>query len=55
MKEGMKKDFIMVMLLLHYLPRFQKEPFISNNVEKLKAKKPTTLKEFIYREQDLLK
>ena len=54
-REGVKRGFIMVMLILHYLPRFQKEPLVSINVEKLTGKKPATLKEFIYREKHLLK
>ncbi len=52
-REGMQKGFIIVMLLLHYLPRFQKEPQISNNVKMLTGKEPTTLKEFVKREQEL--
>ncbi len=39
------------MILLHLLPRFQKEPIISDFYEKLTGKKPTTLKEFIEREK----
>jgi hypothetical protein len=38
------------MLLLHFLPRFQKEPNISDFYESLTGKKPTTLQEFIARE-----
>ncbi len=49
-KSGMAKGMIMVMLLLHFLPRFQKEPNISNFYENLTGKKPTYLKEFIERE-----
>lgn len=53
-RQGMQRGFIMVMLLLHYLPRFQKEPRIANSVEKLTGKKPTSLKEFIIREKKVL-
>lgn len=50
-KEGMAKGMILVMIMLHFLPRFQKEPVISNYYEKLTGKKPTKLIEFIKREK----
>lgn len=50
-KEGMIKGMIIVMILLHFLPRFQKEPVISANYEKITGKKPTSLSEFIEREK----
>ena len=53
-REGVKKGLIIVMLLLHYLPRFQKDPKITENVYKLTGKQPTTLKKFIERERHLL-
>ncbi len=46
-KEGHQKGLIIVMIMLHYLQRFQKEPPISDVYEKLTGKKPTTLREFI--------
>jgi uncharacterized protein YbjT (DUF2867 family) len=49
--EGMEKGMIIVMLLLHLLPRFQKEPDISGFYEQLTGKNPTDLKTFIKREQ----
>lgn len=49
-RSGMAKGMIIVMILLHFLPRFQKEPNISNFYEKLTGKKPTSLKDFIKRE-----
>ena len=49
-RSGMAKGMIIVMLLLHFLPRFQKEPNISNFYENLTGKKPTSLKDFIKRE-----
>ncbi len=52
-KEGMSRGFIMVMLMLHYLPRFQKEPEISDNVFRLTGMKPKNLKAFIQREKKL--
>lgn len=49
--DGLETGMILVMILLHFLPRFQKEPIISDFYEKLTGKKPTTLKEFIEREK----
>jgi len=49
--EGMVSGMIVVMIMLHFLPRFQKEPVISDNYEKLTGKKPTSLKSFIEREK----
>lgn len=49
-RSGMTKGMIFVMLLLHFLPRFQKEPIISDFYENLIRKKPTTLQEFVARE-----
>lgn len=51
-RDGMMKGMIMVMILLHFLPRFQKEPMISESYEKLTNKKPTDLKAFIEREKN---
>ena len=51
-QEGMNKGMIMVMILLHFIPRFQKEPRISDFYEKLTGKKPIGLNEFIQREKD---
>lgn len=46
-REGVKSGLILVMIFLHYLPRFQKEPVINPFYTNLTKKKPTTLKEFI--------
>jgi len=51
-KEGMATGLIIVMMMLHFLPRFQKEPRISNSFEKMTGKKPTTLREFIHRKKN---
>lgn len=51
-REGMVKGMIIVMILLHFLPRFQKEPRISDFYERLTGKKPTDLKTFIEREKE---
>lgn len=45
--EGLSTGFILVMILLHFLPRFQKAPQISNDVKQLTNREPTTLAEFI--------
>lgn len=49
-QQGMPTGQIIVMLFLHFLPRLQKAPKISNFYQNLTGKKPTTLKEFISRE-----
>jgi uncharacterized protein YbjT (DUF2867 family) len=51
-KEGMVQGMIFVMLLLHFLPRFQKEPEISFVYEQLTGKQPTDLRAFIEREKE---
>ena len=51
-RDGMAKGMIFVMILLHFLPRFQKEPKISDFYEKLTGKKPTMLIDFIVRERE---
>ncbi len=51
-KEGMLTGMIVVMIMLHILPRFQKEPNVSDFFEKLTGKKPTSLEEFAKREQN---
>lgn len=53
-KRGVKSGFAVVMTILHFLPRFQKEPEFSDNYFKLTGKKTTTLKDFIEREKEKL-
>ncbi|MDA3904939.1 MAG: NmrA family NAD(P)-binding protein [Bacteroidales bacterium] len=53
-RDGMMKGMIIVMIFLHFLPRFQKEPKISDFYERLTGKKPTDLKTFIEREKKQL-
>lgn len=50
-QEGMVNGMINVMILLHFLPRFQKEPNISDFYERLTGNKPNDLKTFIEREK----
>ncbi|MDF1575876.1 MAG: NmrA family NAD(P)-binding protein [Bacteroidales bacterium] len=52
-KEGMVRGMIVVMLLLHFLPRVQKEPSISRSYEQLTGKAPSSLRDFIRREKEL--
>jgi len=54
-QEGMVKGMIIVMILLHFLPRFQKAPRISDFYERLTGEKPTSLKTFIEREKKKFK
>jgi uncharacterized protein YbjT (DUF2867 family) len=46
-KEGTPVMLILVMIMLHYFPRFQKEPETSNWVEKITNKPPITFEKFI--------
>jgi uncharacterized protein YbjT (DUF2867 family) len=54
-KEGMKTPYIIVMTMLHFLPRFQKAPLISNNFKNLTGKEPSTLKEVFNRDINTFK
>jgi uncharacterized protein YbjT (DUF2867 family) len=51
-KEGMPSGMIMVMIVLHFLPRFQAKAEKSSFYEQLTGKKPTTLEEFVAREKE---
>jgi len=51
-KEGEKTAFIFVLIMLHFAPRFQKPPKISDDFEKLTGEKPNSLREFIKREMN---
>jgi uncharacterized protein YbjT (DUF2867 family) len=46
-KEKVPSMFILVMIMLHYLPRFQKEPSITNWVEKITGNPTRTFERFI--------
>lgn len=52
-KENIPSGFAVVMTILHFLPRFQKEPQISDNFKMLTEKEPTLLKEFVNREREI--
>jgi uncharacterized protein YbjT (DUF2867 family) len=51
-KEGMVKGMILVMMMLHFIPRFQNAPRISKFYQHLSGKEPTPLISFIEREKD---
>jgi uncharacterized protein YbjT (DUF2867 family) len=46
-REKIPTMLIFVMIMLHYFPRFQKEPETSNWVEKITSQQPTTFQKFI--------
>lgn len=46
-QEGLPTAFIMIMMLLHFLPRFQKPPRLTNRVQEITGRAPRTLAEFI--------
>ena len=46
-KEKTPTMFILVMIMLHYFPRFQKEPETTNWVVKITNRQPTTFEQFI--------
>lgn len=52
-KEGMPLGMIVVMIMLHFLPRFQKKPSVSDWVHQITGKQPTDLNTFIKREKQL--
>ncbi|WP_026211305.1 NmrA family NAD(P)-binding protein [Lewinella cohaerens] len=54
-KEGRKSGFALVMTMLHFLPRIQEEPEITNDFYSITGKKPTSLAEFLEREKDEIK
>ncbi|WP_373399996.1 hypothetical protein V8V91_10455 [Algoriphagus halophilus] len=50
----MKAGFALVMLMLHFLPRFQAEPRISRDFVRIMGKDPTSLENFVWRERTKL-
>lgn len=46
-KEKTPTMFILVMIMLHYFPRFQKEPMTTNWVEEITNRQPITFEQFI--------
>lgn len=52
-RQGLKYGFIFVLILLHYLPRWQAPPEITTTVEQLLQRKPKSINEFIQRNKAL--
>ena len=52
-REGVQSGMIFVMIMLHFIQRFQKEPLISHFYEDITGKKPTTLRQFVMREKEV--
>ncbi|WP_162342548.1 NmrA family NAD(P)-binding protein [Cyclobacterium salsum] len=50
-KEGVATPYILVMILLHYLPRFQPTPPTSATLEQIVGRKASTFEEFVRREK----
>ncbi|MGJ3233616.1 NmrA family NAD(P)-binding protein [Marivirga sp.] len=54
-KEGVPTMLILVMIMLHYFPRFQATPETSNSILKISGKEPENFRNFVKREQELFK
>lgn len=50
-KQGMARAYVLVMIMLHFLPRLGKPPRISDNYQKITGKKPGLISDFIKRER----
>ncbi len=53
-KENTPTMLVLVMIMLHYFPRFQNEPKITDWVEKITNKQPTTFEQFVNDNKKLL-
>lgn len=53
-QEKMPVAFILVMIMLHYLPRFQKTPPITEGVKKILGREPTAFETFVKDNKTLL-
>jgi uncharacterized protein YbjT (DUF2867 family) len=53
-REGVPTIFILVMIMLHYLPRFTKTPNISKKVEEITGNTPKTFRAFVAQNKHLL-
>jgi hypothetical protein len=47
LRENVPFGYILVLIMLHYLPRFQKEPNISDAVKNIIGQEPITFNQFI--------
>ena len=54
-REGVSSAFILVMIMLHFIPRFQKEPKIHQDIFNVLKRKPATLELFLKREKHCFK
>jgi uncharacterized protein YbjT (DUF2867 family) len=54
-RENVASGFILVLIMLHYLPRFQKVPNNTDWVEKITGEKPKSFDEFVADNKALLK
>lgn len=54
LKENVPFGYILVLIMLHYLPRFQQEPSFSNAFQKIMGKNPTSFNQFVWDNKDLL-
>ena len=53
-KEKIPTMFILGMIMLHYFPRFQQEPNLTDWIEKLIGRQPITFKQFVIDNKKLL-
>lgn len=54
LKENVPFGYILVLIMLHYLPRFQQEPLFSNAFQKITGRNPTSFDEFVMNNKKLL-
>jgi len=54
-KDGMEYGMIVVMMMLHFLPRFQKTPETTNSVKNLTGFAPGSFRKFIVKNEKLLR
>jgi hypothetical protein len=47
LKEGFTSGYILVLIMLHYLPRFQKSPPVSQSIREISGHAPTSFREFV--------
>lgn len=52
-RQGVSSGLITVMILLHFLPRFQDEPKISDYYQRITGKQPNSIIQFLDREKDI--
>ena len=52
--DKLSSSFILVMIMLHYFPRFQKPPEISDCIQSLTGKKPISLEQYIIDYRNIL-